>query len=240
MLEVENVHSYYGGAHVLQGVSCTVPEGTVVAFLGRNGMGKTTLIRSIMGMTPPTVKSGSTRYRGQELVGRQSYQIASLGLGLVPQGRQIFRSLTVVENLTMASRAPVSSEHENGKMAWDLDRVYELFPNLAERKKNRGSQLSGGELQMLAIARALMINPDMLLMDEPSEGLAPLLVQQLQSQIPELKASGLSIFLVEQNLGLALAVADEVYIMASGKIVYTGHPDELAADEEVKHKYLGV
>lgn len=238
MLEIQNVHSYYGAAHVLHGVSLTVPDATVVALLGRNGMGKTTLMRSIMGTTPPSVQEGSIRYQGEELVGKEPHQIASLGLGLVPQGRRIFPSLTVVENLTMASHPP--TEDGNGKFVWNLERVYELFPRLAERKKHWGNQLSGGELQMLAIARALMTNPDLLLMDEPSEGLAPLLVQLLRDRIRELKAAGLPIFLVEQNLGLALAVADEVYIIESGQIVYHGQPQELDASEEIKHKYLGV
>jgi branched-chain amino acid transport system ATP-binding protein len=238
MLDVENVHSFYGGAHVLYGVSLGVPDGAVVALLGRNGMGKTTLMRSIMATTPPVVREGTIRYQGQELVGQSPHQIASRGLGLVPQGRRIFPSLTVVENLTMASRPPTMTG--NRKIVWDQDRVYDLFPRLAERKKHFGRQLSGGELQMLAIARALMTNPDLLLMDEPSEGLAPLLVQQLRDQLLELKRSGLSIFLVEQNLGLALAVADEVYVMDGGQIVYQGRPDELGANEEVKHKHLGV
>ena len=238
MLEVQNVHSYYGGAHILHGVSLTVPDRTVVALLGRNGMGKTTLMRSIMGTAPPTVQSGSILYQGEELVGQASFKIASLGLGLVPQGRRIFPSLTVVENLTMASRS--ETETGNGKIVWNLDRVYELFPRLAERKKHFGNQLSGGELQMLAIGRALMTNPKLLLMDEPSEGLAPLLVQNLRDKILDLKASGLPIFLVEQNLGLALAVADEVYLMESGQIVYHGDPEDLAANEAIKYKYLGV
>lgn len=238
MLEVENVHSFYGGAHVLYGVSLKVPDSVVVALLGRNGMGKTTLIRSIMATTPPVVKEGSIQFKGQELIGKTPHQIANLGLGLVPQGRRVFPSLTVVENLTMASRPPTKTG--NGQAAWDLERVYQLFPRLAERTKHFGDQLSGGERQMLAIARALMINPELLLMDEPSEGLAPVLVQLLRDQILELKKVGLSILLVEQNLGLALAVADEVYVMERGQIVYHGGPKELDANEEVKHKYLGV
>lgn len=238
MLEIKDVHSYYGGAHVLHGVNLTVPDSTVIALLGRNGMGKTTLMRSIMGTAPPEVREGSILYQGEELVGKNPHQIATRGLGLVPQGRRIFPSLTVVENLTMAGRLP--AQGGNGKIVWDLARVYELFPRLAERKKHFGNQLSGGELQMLAIARAMMTNPDLLLMDEPSEGLAPILVQLLRDKILELKASGLPIFLVEQNLGLALAVADEVYIMESGQIVYQCHPEELAANDEIKHKYLGV
>jgi len=240
MLELENVHSYYGGAHVLQGVSLKVPESTGVALLGRNGMGKTTLIRSIMATTPPVVQQGSIRFKGEELVGKSSHQIASLGLGLVPQGRRVFPSLTVVENLVMASRPAVKTGTSNGDAGWDLNRIYELFPRLSERTHHFGDQLSGGERQMLAIARALMINPELLLMDEPSEGLAPLLVQLLRDQILELKKVGLSILLVEQNLGLALAVADEVYVMERGQIVYHGGPKELDANKEVKHKYLGV
>lgn len=237
MLEIQDVHSYYGGAHVLQGVSLTVPEGRVVALLGRNGMGKTSLIRSIMGMAPPEVRAGSIRYRGRELVGRASYQIAGLGLGLVPQGRCIFPSLSVVENLTIAARPPRGSA---GQPGWDLARVCSLFPSLAKRQKNRGNQLSGGEQQMLAIGRALMANPTLLIMDEPSEGLAPVLVQQLRDQLCALKQAGLSMFLVEQNLGLALAVADEVYLLEKGLVVYHSTPDELQANGQVKQRYLGV
>ncbi len=239
MFEAEDVHSYYGGAHVLQGVSLRVPEGTVVALLGRNGVGKTSFIRSSIGMTPPTVRRGSIRYRGQELLGKSSFHIASLGIGLVPQGRRIFRSLTVVENLTVAAREDKSGQLPEGK-AWDLERVWQIFPRLAERKKNRGNELSGGEQQMLAIARALMINPSLLLMDEPSEGLAPVIVQQLRDQMLVLKNDGLSLLLVEQQLGLALAVADDVYILDKGMVVYHGTPGELRDKPDVMHRYLGV
>lgn len=238
MLEIQDVHSFYGRAHVLQGVSLSVPAGVAVGLLGRNGMGKTTLIRSIMGMTPPVVRQGSIRYQGEELVGKSPHQVAALGLGLVPQGRRVFPSLSVVEHLTIASRPARRSG--NGSSAWDLDRVFALFPRLAERKGHGGNQLSGGERQMLAIARALMTNPDLLLMDEPSEGLAPLLVQQLRDQLRALKEAGLSIFLVEQNLGLALAIADEIYVLDRGQVVYHGRPEELDANQEVKQKYLGV
>jgi branched-chain amino acid transport system ATP-binding protein len=239
MFEAENVHSYYGGAHVLQGVSLRVPEGTLVALLGRNGVGKTSFIRSVTGMTPPMVRRGSIRYQGNELLGKPSYRIAGLGIGLVPQARRIFRSLTVVENLTMAARKGTNDHQPVGKV-WDLDRIWTVFPRLAERKQNRGNELSGGEQQMLAIGRALMTNPSLLLMDEPSEGLAPVIVQQLRDQMLLLKNGGLSMLLVEQQLGLALAVADEVYILDKGTVVYHGTPAELRASSETMHRYLGV
>ena len=238
MLEVRDIHSYYGLAHVLQGVSLTVPAKTVIALLGRNGMGKTTLIRSIMGLSPPVVRSGSVVFRGEELRGKAANEIARKGLGLVPQGRRLFPSLTAQEHLTMVRRAP--SGDGAGRVCWDLPRIYELFPRLAERKNHRGGQLSGGERQMLAIARALMTNPDLLLMDEPSEGLAPLLVQRLREELTELKTSGLSILLVEQNVRLALAVADHVHIIERGRIVYQGRPAELQAERAIMQKYLGV
>ncbi len=238
MLQVRDVHSYYGGAHVLRGISLDIPDGKAVGLLGRNGMGKTTLVRSIMGTAPPNVRQGSIQYRGAELLGKTPHDIARLGLGLVPQGRRVFPSLTVLEHLTLASRPP--RRNSELREPWTLNRVFELFPRLAERKGHRGTQLSGGERQMLAIARALMTNADLLLMDEPSEGLAPLLVQQLKNDFRALKSSGIPIFLVEQNVGLALAVADLVYIIERGQIVYQGEPEQLAADQEIKRKYLGV
>jgi branched-chain amino acid transport system ATP-binding protein len=238
MLEVRDIHSYYGLAHVLQGVSLAAPAKTVIALLGRNGVGKTTLIRSIMGLSPPVVRSGSVVFRGEELRGKAANEIARKGLGLVPQGRRLFPSLTVQEHLTMVRRLP--SGDGAGRVCWDLQRIYELFPRLAERKNHRGGQLSGGERQMLAIARALMTNPDLLLMDEPSEGLAPLLVQRLREELTELKTSGLSILLVEQNVRLALAVADHVHIIERGGIVYQGRPAELHAERAIMQKYLGV
>lgn len=236
MLEAENVHSYYGGAHVLQGVSLRVPDGTLVALLGRNGVGKTSFIRSVMSMSPPVVRAGSVRYHNDELLGTSPHRIAHLGVGLIPQGRRIFRSLTVVENLTIAARQGTAG---NGK-SWNLERIWAVFPRLAERKQSRGSDLSGGEQQMLAIARALMTNPSLLLMDEPSEGLAPLIVQQLRDQLLALKQEGLSMLLVEQQLGLALAVADDVYILDKGTVVYQGTPSELRAAPDMMHRYLGV
>jgi branched-chain amino acid transport system ATP-binding protein len=229
VLEVSDVHTYYDDSHVLHGVSLTVADGEVLAILGRNGMGKTTLIRSIIGFTPP--RRGAVRLKGQDVAGWPPYRRVARGMALVPQGRRVFPSLTVRENLDVA-RA--------GSGRWDLARVYALFPRLRERAANRASKLSGGEQQMLAIARALMSNPELLLMDEPTEGLAPLLVREVGRVIGELKREGLSILLVEQNLPLALGVADRVHILCRGHIVYGGAPAALAADEAVKSRYLGV
>jgi branched-chain amino acid transport system ATP-binding protein len=233
MLEIRDVHSLYGEARVLQGVSMDVPEGRVVALLGRNGMGKTTLIRSVMGFAQPSVARGQIRYRDRALVGLASHAIARLGIGLVPQGRRLFASLSVVEHLTL--RSP-----DRADGAWTLARIFEMFPALAERKSHRGSQLSGGERQMLAVARALMTNPSLLLMDEPSEGLSPVMVEHLEKIILSLRQSGLSILLVEQNLNSALAVADTVYILENGHIVYQDAPDRLRGDRETLQRFLGV
>lgn len=232
MLEVADIHTYYGESYILKGVSLEVKEGSVVALLGRNGMGKTTTIRSIIGFTPP--RRGTVRFNGKDITGLQPYQIAQMGIGLIPQGRLIFPSLSVEENLTMAARTREKAE------AWSLDKVYPLFPILKERAKYKGNLLSGGEQQMLTIARALMTNPDLLLMDEPSEGLAPLIVQEVARIISQLKQSGFSILLVEQNLPMALGVADYVYLISNGAIVYQSTPEELRGNEEAKTKYLGV
>ena len=229
MLDVAGVHTYYGESHVLHGVTLTVADGEVLTILGRNGMGKTTLIRSIIGFTPP--REGTVRLKGQDVAGFPPYRLVERGVALVPQGRRVFPSLSVRENLDVARR---------GKGRWSVERVYELFPRLRERAENRANKLSGGEQQMLAIARALMSNPELLLMDEPTEGLAPLLVREVGRVIGELKREGLSILLVEQNLPLALGVADRVHILSRGQIVYTGAPAALAAYEEVKSRYLGV
>jgi branched-chain amino acid transport system ATP-binding protein len=232
MLQLVDVHSYYGESYVLQGVSLEVKEGSVVALLGRNGMGKTTTIRSIIGFTPP--RRGVVRFKGKDITNLQSYQIAQMGMGLVPQGRHIFPSLSVEENLTIGATTRGKTE------AWTLDTVYSRFPILRERANLSGNRLSGGEQQLLAIGRALMTNPDLLLMDEPSEGLAPLIVQEIDHIIGQLKKSGFSILLVEQNFPMALAVADYVYIISKGVIVYESKPEELRDNEEVKAKYLGV
>ena len=231
MLELADVHTYYWDRHVLWGVTLEVPQGSVVALQGRNGMGKTTMIRSIMGLTPPA--EGSILFEKRSITGLQPHQIARVGIGLVPQGRCVFPSLTVKENLTVRARAA------KGENAWNLDRIYALFPILKERERFHANLLSGGEQQMLAIARALMTNPRLLIMDEPSEGLAPLVVKQVGEVIIRLKGS-LTVLLAEQNLNMALSVADHVHILSKGSIVYGGKPDDLRCDEETKHKWLGV
>ena len=238
MLDIHDLHSYYGNAHVLQGVSLSVPPGTLVALMGRNGMGKTTLIRSIMGKTPPRIWQGTILFRGENLVGKPPHEIAAKGLGLCPQGRRVFDDLSVFENLTVCRRPPRQSGSAGA--SWDIERVFGIFPRLEERRNHRGNQLSGGERQMLAIARALVTNPDLLLMDEPSEGLAPILVRELGDHLNRVKAAGLSVFLVEQNLGLALDVADEVYIIDRGQVVFHGTPEQLSSDDALKAKHLGV
>jgi branched-chain amino acid transport system ATP-binding protein len=229
MLAVAEVHTYYGGSHVLHGVSLDVQPGEIVAILGRNGMGKTTLIRSVIGFTPP--RRGRVRFRGDDVTGWAPFRRVARGMALVPQGRRVFASLSVRENLDVA-RA--------GAGRWDREGVYGLFPRLRERAPNRASKLSGGEQQMLAIGRALMSNPALLLMDEPTEGLAPLLVREVGRVIAELKRAGLSILLVEQNLPMAAAVADRVHVLNRGEIVYSGRPGELLANEDVKSHYLNV
>ena len=232
MIEVKDIHTWYGDSYILQGVSLEVKDASVVALLGRNGMGKTTTIRSIMGLTPP--RKGSIVYNGREIVGLPPYKIARLGIGLIPQGRMIFSSLSVTENLKMAARSG------GKKDPWTLEKVFSVFPKLEERRKNKGNLLSGGEQQMLTIARALMTNPDVLLFDEPSEGLAPVLVDEVFRVIEELKEAGQSILLVEQDFGMAMGVADYAYIMSKGTIVYESTPEKLIDNESVKSMHLGV
>jgi branched-chain amino acid transport system ATP-binding protein len=231
VLELVDVHTYYGESHILHGVSLRVGEGQIVSLLGRNGMGKTTTIRTIAGLTP--ARQGSVLVDDNDLKGVAPHRVARLGVGLVPQGRHIFPSLSVRENLLIGARA----KHSDG---WTLERVYELFPILKERGPVKGTLLSGGEQQMLAIARALMTNPRLLLMDEPSEGLAPIVIEEIGAAVKELSRSSLSILLVEQNLPLALDVADHVYIMSKGRIVHECTPEALAADDGTKARYLGV
>jgi branched-chain amino acid transport system ATP-binding protein len=229
VLAARDLHTYYGDSHVLHGVSLAVAPGEVVAILGRNGMGKTTLIRSVVGFTPP--RRGDVRFKGEDVTGWAPFRRVERGMALVPQGRRVFVSLSVRENLDVA-RA--------GRGRWDRERVYALFPRLRDRASNRAGKLSGGEQQMLAIGRALMSNPTLLLMDEPTEGLAPLLVREVGRVIGELKREGLSILLVEQNLPMAAALADRVHVLNRGEIVYSGSSGDLMANDEVKSRYLGV
>jgi branched-chain amino acid transport system ATP-binding protein len=229
VLAVADVHTYYGDSHVLHGVSLTVAPGEVVAILGRNGMGKTTLIRSVVGFTPP--RRGRVSFKGDDITAWAPFRRIERGMALVPQGRRVFASLSVRENLDVA---------RGGAGRWDRERIFGLFPRLRERAPNRANKLSGGEQQMLAFGRSLMSNPVLLLMDEPTEGLAPLLVREVSRVIGELKREGLSILLVEQNLPMAAAVADRVHVLSRGEIVYSGTPAELMADEVVTSRYLGV
>jgi len=233
MLEIRDLQSFYGAAHVIHGVSLDVGTGEVVALLGRNGMGKTTIIRSIMGLSPPQVRSGSVRWKGQELLGKRPHAIATRKIAIVPQGRRLFPSLTVTEHLTMVKGARATQ-------GWTMDKVFGLFPRLAERRNHRGGQLSGGERQMLAVGRALMIDPELILMDEPSEGLAPVMVQNLENIVLDLKKSGLSILLVEQNLYSALAVSDRLYVLDTGRIVHESATRAAAEAPEKLFGYLGV
>jgi branched-chain amino acid transport system ATP-binding protein len=232
MLELTDIHTYYGDSYVLQGVSLKVERGSVVALLGRNGMGKTTTIHSIMGFTPP--RRGTIRFRGRDVTRLQSQRIARLGIGLVPQGRRIFASLSVEENLTMAAGIG------NSVSPWTLGRVYELFPVLKERAKTGATLLSGGEQSLLNIARALMTNPELLLMDEPSEGLSPVMVNTVATIIGQLKEQGLSILLVEQNLPLALKLSDYLYIMGNGVIVCESANRNQKENEEMVARYICV
>jgi branched-chain amino acid transport system ATP-binding protein len=229
MLEVEDIHTYYGRSHVLQGVSLTVPERAAIVVLGRNGVGKTTLVHSIIGFNPP--RAGTIRFRGETLVGRCAEQIVRSGVGLVPQGRRIFPSLTVREQLAIAERRSAGTE-------WTVGRVLELFPALRDRLAHKGNRLSGGEQQMLAIARALVTNPALLLLDEPTEGLSPRLVDEVAETLSRLRREGVSLLLVEQNLSIALELGDRFYIMSKGRIVFEGPPDRVWDDEP--RRYLGV
>ncbi|MGH3085055.1 MAG: ABC transporter ATP-binding protein [Gaiellaceae bacterium] len=231
LLSVEGLCAYYGTAECLHEVSFEMGQESV-AIIGRNGMGKTTLCAALMGLSPPRT-SGSVRFEGRELLGRPSYKIARAGLGYVPQGRRLFPSLTVDEHLKISARSGA-----NG--GWSISGVYELFPRLAERKKNGGAQLSGGEQQMLAIARALLGNPKLLIMDEPSEGLAPAIVDNLVDTFQQLEEQGLAILLVEQNLGVAISLAKRQLVMVGGEIAAETTAEVLEGDVELQRRYLGV
>jgi branched-chain amino acid transport system ATP-binding protein len=234
MLKIEDLHTYYGASYVLQGVSLVLEPGRIIGLLGRNGVGKTTLVRSIVGFTRP--RHGSVSLDGQELTKMPTYSVIRQGVGLVPQERRIFSSLTVEENLTINRRIGVGGNDRR----WGLDEVYDLFPALRERRGNRGNHLSGGEQQMLAVARALMGNPRYLLLDEPSEGLAPLIVKELGRIIDALKSEGMGILLIEQQVHFVIEHADTVSIMSKGKMVHESSPEDLEQDRTIQRKYLGV
>ena len=232
ILAVEEVYTSYGLSQVLFGVSLEVAAGECVCLLGRNGVGKTTTMRSIMGLTPP--RQGRVIWKGKDVAGRAPYQVADLGIGFVPEDRRIFSDLTVWENLDVATR------RRDGRAAWTLDRVFDLFPKLRELVDRQGGFLSGGEQQMLTIARTLMGNPDLLLLDEPSEGLAPLVVDHLKEQIGRLKRDGLTILLAEQNVDFCLDLADRVYVLEKGHIRYHGTVQAFREDESVRAQYLAL
>jgi branched-chain amino acid transport system ATP-binding protein len=231
MLEVNGIHTYYGTSHILFGISFNVKEGEAVCLLGRNGAGKTTTFRSIIGLTPP--KTGSIKFRDQEIVGKPPYRIAKMGIGFVPDTRRIFPDLTVRQNILVARR-------EKEKAVWNLETIYALFPKLRELDTHMGTQLSGGEQQMLTVARTLMTNPELLLLDEPGEGLAPLVIQAMKEQLSEIKKLGTTMLICEHNVGLATALSDRAYVMDKGTIHFQGTIEELRKNEEVRKKYLMV
>jgi branched-chain amino acid transport system ATP-binding protein len=230
-LALENVNTYYGDSHVLRDVSLHVNQGETVALLGRNGVGKTTTLKSIVGWVPP--RSGSITLDGEQITGLEMMAIARKGISLVPEERRIFTNLTVAENLKIAQVTAT-------KPGWTLDHVYEKFPRLKERLANKGDEISGGEKQMLAIARSLLQDTRVILLDEPTEGLAPLIVREVESIIREIKAAGMTILLVEQNLYSALSVADRCYIIDQGQIRFSGTPEEIRTNEDLRRRYLHV
>jgi branched-chain amino acid transport system ATP-binding protein len=231
ILQVDGVHTYYGTSHILFGISFEITEGEAVCLVGRNGAGKTTTLKSIIGLVPP--RTGSIRFRQNELVGKPPYRIAQLGVGFVPDDRRIFPDLTVRQNILLARR-------DRGGAIWNVDRVYALFPKLKELEGHMGAHLSGGEQQMLTIARTLMTNPQLLLLDEPGEGLAPLVIKAMEEQLGEIKKQGITMLICEHNVGLATALSDRAYVMDKGTIRYQGTIPELRQNEEVRKKYLMV
>ncbi len=232
VLAVDDVYTAYAASRVLFGVSLNIMQGECVCLLGRNGVGKTTTIRTIMGLTPPS--RGRVEWKGKDITGKRPYQVARLGIGFVPEDRRIFSDLTVVENLEIAAG------RHNGKARWTADRVFDLFPELREIADRKGGYLSGGQQQMLTIARTLMTNPELLLLDEPSEGLAPLVVDRLIEQIARLKTEGMTILLAEQNVHFSLALANRLYVLEKGHIRYEGTADAFRADPSLQHRFLAV
>jgi len=231
ILQVHEIHTYYGTSHILFGISFEIRDGESVCLLGRNGAGKTTTLRSIIGLTPP--KKGSIKFKEMEIIGKPPYRIAQQGIGFVPDDRRIFPDLTVRQNILVARR------EREGRM-WNLDLIYTLFPKLLQLETHMGTQLSGGEQQMLTIARTLMTNPQLLLLDEPGEGLAPLVIKAMGEQLTEIKKLGMNMLICEHNVGLALALSDRGYVMDKGTIRYQGSIDELKGNDEVRKKYLMV
>ncbi len=231
MLVLQDVHTYYGESHILKGISTEIKKGELVTLLGRNGAGKTTTLRSIMGIVPP--KQGSIAFDGADIRGQKPHSIASLGVGYVPEERMIFPSLSVLENLSLPSKGSKGG-------LWELEKIYQYFPVLGQRADQKGSQLSGGEQQMLAIARILTMNLKLMLLDEPTEGLAPMLVREIGTILKEIRKTGITILLVEQNTRFATGVSDKHCILYNGQIVYEGSNDQFKADTEVQKRYLGV
>ncbi|MGH6925625.1 MAG: ABC transporter ATP-binding protein [Propylenella sp.] len=232
MLEIEDLHTGYGETKVIHGLSLKAVKGRVLGILGRNGVGKTTMLKAVIGLLP--VFGGKVRLDGKDISGARTFDIARSGVGYVPETRDIFASLTVRENLELAARVSPGNGH------WSLDRVLAFFPQLANRLGNGGNELSGGEQQMMAIARALLMNPRLLILDEPTEGLAPIIIRQIREKLAELKAGGLTMVLVEQNFGFATALADDVHIMSRGKIVWHGTAEAIVADTAAQRQWLGV
>ena len=230
MLRVEGIHSCYGPSHVLFGVSLEVVEGALIALIGRNGAGKTTTLKSIMGIVPPT--RGDIVYKGRSILHRRPHEIARAGIAYLPETRGIFPSLTVMENLTLVTG------RRSGP--WTLERIFEMFPRLRERRASGGSLLSGGEQQMLAIARALLMNPELLILDEPTEGLAPIIVREIREHLRDLKSTGMTILLVEQNFHFVTSLADRIYVLGKGQIQGSGTASEIGADEKLQNEWLGV
>jgi branched-chain amino acid transport system ATP-binding protein len=234
LLEVKDLNTYYGASHVLQGISLALDQGEIVALLGRNGMGKSTTLKSIMGLVAP--KSGEVIFKGKDIAGYPPYKVARAGIGYVPEERRIFPNLSVLENLSMGVKAGKAGK-DNG---WSLTRIFEHFPLLKERSNSKGAHLSGGEQQMLAIGRTLMGNPELLMVDEPTEGLSPLLVEEVRDMVAEINKVGVSILLVEHNLKVALSLANRIYLMGKAHLAFTGTVEDLNAKPEIREKYLEV